>query len=44
MKFMQIGNVSVALKENSDGVYEVLVDCGNEEVVIEVINVAGGGV
>ena len=43
MKFMQIGNVSVALKENSDGVYEVLVDCGNEEVAIEVINVAGGG-
>ena len=42
MKFMQMGNVSVALKENSDGVYEVLVDCGNEEVVVDVIDLAGG--
>ena len=41
MKFMQIGNVSVALKENSDGVYEVLVDCGNEEVVVDVIDLVG---
>ena len=43
MKFMQIGNVSVALKENANGEYEVLVDCGNEEVAVEVIDVAGGG-
>ena len=36
MKHAMIGNVSVALKENNDGTYEVLVDCGGEEVAISV--------
>ena len=41
MKHVMIGNVSVALKENNDGTYEVLVDCGGEEVSISVMAVPG---
>ena len=41
MKHAMIGNVSVALKENNDGTYEVLVDCGGEEVSISVMAVPG---
>ena len=41
MKHAMIGNFSVALKENNDGTYEVLVDCGGEEVSISVMAVPG---
>ena len=41
MKHAMIGNVSVALKENNDGTYEVLVDCGGEEVSVSVMAMPG---